>query len=66
VIVDAFTGQTYFTSDDLINAEVWRPFGGTFTTGPAAQLAQVKILRVPQGHPIRGSLWLDDLQLTRR
>ena len=66
VITDAFSGQTYFTSDELKNADIWRQFGGTFTTGPAAQLAQLKILRVPEGSPIRGILWLDDLQLTRR
>ena len=65
-IVDAYTGQPYFTSDDLKNAEVWRQVEGTFTTGPDAQLAVVKILRVPEGHPIRGNLWLDDLQLVTK
>jgi tetratricopeptide (TPR) repeat protein len=65
-IVDAFTGQPYFTSDDLKNAEVWRQLGGSFTTGPAAQLATVKILRVPEGRPIRGTLWLDDLELKKK
>ena len=65
-IIDAFTGQSYFTSDDLKNAEVWRQFGGTFTTGPAAQLATVRILRVPEGRPIRGNLWLDDLELKKK
>ena len=65
-IVDAFTGQSYFTSDDLKNAEVWRQFGGSFITGPAAQLATVKILRVPEGRPMRGTLWLDDLELKKK
>jgi len=65
-MIDAYTGQPYFTSDDLKNAEVWREVGGSFTTGPGAQLAVLKILRVPEGRPIRGTLWLDDMQLVRK
>lgn len=65
-ILDAYTGQTYYTSDTLNNADIWRPVNGSFTTGPEARLAVLKVLRVPEGRPIRGSLWLDDLELTRK
>jgi len=66
VISDAYSPHTYFTSYDLKNAEVWRQINGSFTTGEDAKLAVVKIVRMPEGHPIRGTLWLDDMELTKK
>jgi tetratricopeptide (TPR) repeat protein len=65
-ILDAYSGQTYYTTDTLAHGDVWREVNGTFNTGSGAKLAVLKILRVPEGRPIRGSLWLDDLELTRK
>jgi hypothetical protein len=65
-IEDAYTGATYFLSDDLKDAEMWREAGGQFKTAPDAQLLRIRLLRVPYGSPIRGKLWIDDLRLIER
>ena len=66
VISDAYSAHVYFTSDDLKNAGVWRQINGTLTTGNDAKLAVLKIVRAPDGRPIRGMLWLDDLELSKK
>lgn len=66
VITDGYSERVYFTSDDLKNTEVWRQTNGTFTTAAEAKLAVLKIMRVPEGRPIRGTLWLDDVELTKK
>lgn len=65
-VEDAYTNATYFQTDDLKDADVWRATGGQFKTTPDAQLAVVKVLRVPAGSPIRGRLWIDELRLVEK
>ncbi len=62
-ISDAYTGATYYLSDDLKNAEVWRESEGTFKTSSATQLLVLRVVRIPAGSPIRGHLWIDDFHL---
>jgi hypothetical protein len=63
---DAYTGATYYLSDDLKNAEMWREASGTFTTGAETELLLLRVLRIPGGSPIRGHLWLDDFRLSEK
>jgi hypothetical protein len=65
-IQDAFTGTSYFSSDDLRGAEVWHAITGEFKTGPDAQLVVLHFIRVPAGSPIRGKVWIDDLHLSEK
>jgi tetratricopeptide (TPR) repeat protein len=65
-VQDAYSGATYFVSDDLKDADIWREVGGQFKTSPDARLVVVRVLRVPQGSPIRGKLWIDDLRLVEK
>lgn len=63
VIQDAYSGTTYFQSDDLKNSEVWRAISGRFQTESTTQLAVLRLIRVPQDSPIRGKLWVDNFRL---
>lgn len=65
-VQDAYSNATYFESDDLKDADVWRATGGQFKTSPDTQLLVIRLLRVPGGSPIRGRLWIDDLRLAEK
>ncbi len=65
-IQDLYTNKTYFESDDLKDAEFWKPVNGDFTTGPETKLLVLQVARVPAGSPIRGKLWIDDFQLVQK
>ena len=56
---DLYTATTYFTSDELKNADFWKEVSGSFTTGPDTRLLLLRIQRDPPGMPIRGKLWID-------
>jgi hypothetical protein len=62
-IRDVYSGQSFFTSEELKNSEVWKPVGGSFTTGPDTHLLMVRVERIPPGDVIRGRLWVDDFDL---
>lgn len=63
---DVYTEKTYFTSDELKNADFWKQVSGTFTTGPDTKLLLLRILRDPPGIPIRGKLWIDSVRLAEQ
>ena len=60
---DLYTETTYFSSDELKDADFWKQVSGTFTTGPATKLLLLHIKREPPGMPIRGKLWIDTVRL---
>jgi len=62
-IQDLYTETTYFTSDDLKDADYWKEVSGTFTTGPDTKLLLLRIQRYPAGLPIKGKLWIDSIRL---
>jgi len=62
-IEDAATGAAYLTSDDLKDADFWKPVTGQFATGPETKLVRLRIRRHPAGSPIRGKLWIDGVRL---
>ncbi|MGH9540139.1 MAG: carbohydrate binding domain-containing protein [Terriglobales bacterium] len=66
ILQDLYTEATYFTSDELKNADFWKEASGSFTTGPATKLLVVRIERDPPGLPIRGKLWIDDVRLSKQ
>jgi tetratricopeptide (TPR) repeat protein len=65
-VQDAYSNASYFESDDLNDADVWRATGGQFKTSPDAQLVVIRLLRVPSGSAIRGRLWIDDFRLVEK
>lgn len=66
---DLYRETSFYTSDELQNADFWKKVGGSFVTGPDTHMLVLRIARVPAGSPIRGKLWIDGLRLvaeTRR
>ena len=64
-IQDLYSGQTYFSSDELKDSTSWKQVSGIFTTGPGTKLLIFRVQRVPARSPIRGKLWIDDIRLVR-
>jgi len=62
-IQDAYSATTFFASEDLKNAEIWRRVTGGFTSRPETKLLVIRIERIPAGRPIRGNLWIDGVNL---
>lgn len=65
-IQDLYSENTYFTSDDLKDADFWKEVSGRFTTGPDTKLLVLRLQRVPIGLPIRGKLWIDGVRLVEQ
>jgi hypothetical protein len=65
-IEDAYSGASYFQSEDLKNSEVWREVSGEFKTPTGAQLVVLHLVRVPNDSPIRGKLWIDNFRLVEK
>ena len=62
-VIDGYSAKPYLVSDPLINVDFWKPSSGKFTTGPDTRLVAIAIQRIPAGHPLRGTLWIDGLQM---
>ena len=63
LLQDAFSGLSYFESENLKDADFWKPVSGSFSTASDAKLLLLRIGRVPANNAIRGRLWLDGLRL---
>ncbi len=64
-VQDVYGEQIYFASDDLKDADFWKPVSGTFTTGPEARLVVIRIQRNPPASAIKGKLWIDGVKMVR-
>lgn len=65
-IQDMYNLTVYYESDELKDGEFWKSADGEFTTGPDCKLVVLHVRRLPEGSPIRGKLWIDDLHLVRK
>ena len=64
VIIDAKTGQRLLQTDDVIDGKRWIPLTGEFRTGAERHLSVFSIER--SGNTlVRGTAWIDDLQLVK-
>ena len=63
VLQDLYSEATYFSSDELKNADFWKLVDGSFVTGPDTRLLLLRVKRDPPGLPIRGKLWIDTIRL---
>jgi len=64
VLRDVYTGVPLYTSDLLRDSDFWKEIHTKIVTPPKTTLLVLSIERSPAGSPIRGKLWLDDLQLS--
>lgn len=65
-VFDAYSGQQYGISNDLLESNVWREESFQFKTGPNTQLVAIKIVRVPANPQIQGKFWIDDVRLINK
>ena len=63
VIQDPYNNQSWGTTDDSLGTTGWRQQVVDFVTGPEARLITVRVMRVPGNPLIKGTFWLDDVQL---
>jgi tetratricopeptide (TPR) repeat protein len=63
-VLDAYTGEPFFVSEELADADFWKNSAGRFRTKDSTRLVTVEIQRLPPDHPMRGTLWIDGVQLS--
>jgi hypothetical protein len=66
LLEDGFASLNYFASEELKDADFWKPVGGTFSTGADTKLLVLRIQRVPAGNAIRGKLWIGSVRLEQQ
>jgi tetratricopeptide (TPR) repeat protein len=66
VILDAYSGDPYVATDDVLGTTGWRQQLADFRTGPETSMLTIKIARVPAGSLIKGTFWIDDVSLAAR
>ena len=65
VIEDGYSAASYFTSEELNDADYWKLIRGEFSTGPDSRLLVLWLQHVPAENAIRGRLWLDGFRLIK-
>jgi len=65
-IQDAYSQAVYYESDELKNSGFWKSADGDFTTGADCKLVVLHVRRLPEGSPMRGTLWVGDFHLVQK
>jgi hypothetical protein len=65
VIEESKTRNTLGTTDEFLDTSSWMPRTAEFVTGPDTHLVTLRILRIPGNLLVKGTLWLDDVKMTR-
>jgi tetratricopeptide (TPR) repeat protein len=60
---DVATGDTLAATDEFLEASGWLQRAVDLTTGPRTHVLALRILRTPGNPLIKGSFWLDDVEL---
>ena len=63
-VEDASTGKIVATTDEFQDTSRWKQGTADFVTGPDTHLVTIRIVRTPGNLLIKGTLWLDDVELT--
>jgi hypothetical protein len=66
ILQDLYTAAIYLATDDLKDADFWKPVGGSFVTGPDTRMLVLRIQRNPPGDAIKGRLWVDSVRLVSK
>jgi tetratricopeptide (TPR) repeat protein len=66
LLEDGFGSLSYYASEELKDADFWKPVSGTFSTGVDTRLLVLRIQRVPAGNAIRGKLWIGSVRLAQQ
>jgi tetratricopeptide (TPR) repeat protein len=63
-VEDSATGKVLATTDEFLETSGWSEHAAEFVTGADTHLVALRIVRIPGNFLIKGTLWLDDVQLT--
>jgi len=62
-IVDAYSHDLVASTQETVGRSAWHRVETEFKSGPAVNLIMLTILRRPEETSIRGTFWVDDIQL---
>lgn len=65
VIEEPSTKTVLGTTDEFLDTSSWMRHTAEFVTGPDTRLLTLRLSRIPGNLLIKGTLWLDDIDLTR-
>jgi tetratricopeptide (TPR) repeat protein len=65
VVEESSTRTILGTTDEFLETSSWMPRTAEFVTGPDTRLLTLRILRTPSNPLVKGTLWLDDIDLIR-
>jgi tetratricopeptide (TPR) repeat protein len=65
VVEESSTRNTLGTTEEFLDTSHWTSRATEFVTGPDTHVVTLRILRMPGNLLIKGTLWLDDIELTR-
>ncbi|HMJ20579.1 MAG TPA: carbohydrate binding domain-containing protein [Terriglobales bacterium] len=63
-IEESSTRKMLGTTDEFLETSSWMQRTAVFVTGTETRLLTLRILRIPGNPLIKGTLWLDDIELT--
>jgi len=66
IVEDAANGNRLLVTAEEVGTSSWHEVAGSFKTLPATRLIRVKLAQSAATAHIRGSLWIDDVRLTRQ
>ena len=66
MILDAYTGSQYVSTDDSLGTTGWRQQSAEFRTTQDSSLLMIKVARVPGDVLIKGTFWIDNITLIQR
>ena len=65
VVEESSTRTILGTTDEFLETSSWMQRTAEFVTGPDTRLLTLRILRTPSNPLVKGTLWLDDIDLIR-
>ena len=63
-VEDSSTRKVLAATDEFQETSGWKQRTADFVTGPDTRLVTVRVVRIPGNLLIKGTLWLDDIELT--
>ena len=65
LVVEESSTRILGTTDEFLETSSWMQHTAEFVTGPDTRLLTLRILRTPSNPLVKGTLWLDDIDLIR-
>ena len=62
-VADFPSARILASTDEFLDTSDWRKQSIEFVTGPDTHLVMLRVVRVPGDRLIKGTLWLDDVEL---